>query len=203
MTAGDTSLDQRCRDLFLASDEGRRHVAFFAAVPDALLPWMVPFWWHLDRLLALDLPVAHLPMTALRPFLAVPFWRAGIHAGLFQLNAWDVLADPVRHADHWQRTMAADLHYPLTCYRLGDRLTLLDGYHRLLKAEATGVDSLPIVVVPEGAVDGLLVRDGFLGELNALRDASGPRAPDLVPTLRRVARALRDEYPAGTFPAWA
>ena len=202
MITGHRSLEDRCRDILLASDEGRRHVAFFSTVPDDLLPWMVPFWWHLDRLLALDLPVSHMPMSALRPFLSVPYWRDGKHSGLFQLNAWDVLADPETHADHWQRTIDTDLRYPLTCYPLGDRLTLLDGYHRLLKAEATGVESLPVVVVPESQVDGVLIREGFLGELNALRGAFPGRSSELVPTLQRTARSLRDGHPQGTFPDW-
>jgi hypothetical protein len=195
-------IEDRVRDALMNSEEGRRHVAFFSAIPDGLIPWMAPFWWHLDRLLALDLPVSHLPMSELRQLLAVPYWRAGENSRLFALNALDVLADPQTHAGHWQRTLASDLRYPLTCYRLSDRLTLLDGYHRLLKAEATGVESLPIVIVPETQVDGLLIREGFLGELNAVRNAWIGREAELIPTLRRVARAVRAAYPAGTFPDW-
>lgn len=65
------------------------------------------------------------PDGQVAPLLAVPFWRAGRQSGLFQLNAWEVLADPGRHADHWQRTMAADLSYPLTAYRLDDRASAI------------------------------------------------------------------------------
>lgn len=202
MTEPVNAIEARCRDILLGSDEGRRHIAFFAAIPDDLIPWMVPFWWNLDRLLALDLPVVHRPMTELRQFLAVPFWRAGANSGLFELDGWGVLAHPEAHADHWQRTMQADLRYPLTCYRLSDRLTLLDGYHRLLKAESTGIESLPTVVVPETQVEDLLVRQGFLGALNAMRDTWIDSSAELVPALRRGARAIRADYPAGTFPDW-
>jgi len=196
------ALEDRCRRALLGSEEGRRHVAFFAAIPDMLLPWIVPFWWHRDRLFALELPILHRQMTELRPFLSVPTWRAGRNAGLFQLTGWDILANREKHADHWQRTMAADLRYPLTCYQLPDRLTLLDGYHRTLTAEATGVESLPIVIVPPEMVDDLLIRDGFLGELNAIRASAIDRDQDRIPTLRRVAQKLRAEHPEGTFPDW-
>ncbi|MGC4105280.1 MAG: hypothetical protein QM753_02845 [Thermomicrobiales bacterium] len=196
------AFEARCRDVLLTSDEGRRHVAFFAAIPDDLIPWMAPFWWNLDRLLALDLPIAQQQMSELRQFLAVRYWRAGQRSGLFHVNAWDVLAHPEIHADHWQRTMDTNLCYPLTGYRMHDRLILLDGYHRLLKAEATGVESLPIVTVPESKIDGVLIREGFLGELNAMRDVWPTRTSEFVLTLRRVARAIQREYPAGTFPDW-
>lgn len=196
------AIEIRFRDVLLGSDEGRRHIAFFSAIPDALVPWMAPFWWESSRLFALDLPVSQLPITELRQFLAVPYWRASKSSDLFQLTARDVLADPETHATHWQRTLAVDLRYPLTCYRMGERLLLLDGFHRLLKAQATGVDSLPVMVVPEMEIDSVLVRDGFLGELNTIRNRWIAHQGDLIPTYRRIARSIRAEHPAGTFPDW-
>lgn len=184
------------RRLFLDSPEGRRHVAFFAAIPDALVPHMAPFWWHMNKLLTLDLPVDDVAMTDLRPFLDVPYWRAGAHSHLFQLSARDILADTVTHADHWVRTMAADLSYPIVLYHQDGRTILLDGYHRVLKAEYLSLDSLPARVVPEEIVPTILVHDGFLGELNRLR----LHTPNLIADARRVARELKMTCPDGTFP---
>lgn len=188
----------RIETLFLDSDEGRRHVAFFAAIPDDLLPWMAPFWWDLSNLLALDLPAQTMLLDDLAQFLDVPFWRAGAQSGLFQLTARDVAADPVTHADHWQRTMATDLSYPITLYDNDGQLILLDGYHRLLKAHHLGVTALPARIVPESSVPHILNNDGFLGQLNALRTTT----PDLIAELRHTARHLIATSPPGTWPAW-
>lgn len=184
--------------LFLGTNEVRRHVDFFCAIPDALVSYMAPFWWDLDKLLALDLPVRNVAMSDLDVFLAVPFWRASAHAGLFQLNACDVRADPVTHADHWARTMATDLAFPIMLYGNADHRVLLDGYHRLLKAHHLGIDALPAMLVPEAAVPGILMQSGFLSDLNRLRAHS----PNLIDDLRRVAHELMASLPAGTFPEW-
>jgi hypothetical protein len=37
-------IENRCRAAVMGSAEGRRHIAFFSAIPDDLIPWMVPFW---------------------------------------------------------------------------------------------------------------------------------------------------------------
>jgi hypothetical protein len=187
------------KGLFLDSPEGRRHVALFAAIPDALVPHMAPFWWHMDKLLALDLPTDDVSMTELRRFLDVPYWRAGAHAGLFQLSARDILADPAAHPDHWARTMAADLAWPITLYHEDDRAILLDGYHRVLKAEHLGMDTLPARAVPDEILSTILVHDGFLGGLNRLR----LHTPSLIADARRVARELKATSLEGTFPDWS
>lgn len=192
-----TDLAPEIRQLLLASAEGRQHVAFFAAIPDQLIPFMAGFWWDQDRLFALDLPTEMMAMNDLLPFLDAPYWRPGRNAGLFQLTARDVQTDPVTHADHWERTLAADLAYPLMLFRGDERVVLMDGYHRLLKAEVQQVTSLPVRIVTATHLPAILLRDGFLGELNRLT------SPALIPTLREIARDLIATHPAGTFPAWS
>jgi hypothetical protein len=184
--------------LFFDSGEGRRHVAFFAAIPDALVPYMAPFCWHMDKLWALELPVVDLAMIDLRELLNVPYWRAGANSSLFQHSARDVLSDPATHANHWARTMATDLAYPIMLYQENGR-RILDGYHRLLKAESMGVSTLATRVVPEELVPTILIENGFLGELNRLR----LHTPRLIADARQIARELKVTLPDGIFPDWS
>lgn len=102
------------------------------------------------------------------------------------------------HAKHWAQTMAAELDYPIMLMDYGDRRYLLDGYHRLLKAETLEMSHLPAKFVPEEVLSTILIQNGFLGELNQLR----PLTPNLIATARQVALDLQESLPEGTFPEW-
>jgi hypothetical protein len=49
--------------------------------------------------------------------------------------------------------MAADLHFPLHFLERAERLTILDGTHRLLKASLLGQTTLVIKRVPTELLD--------------------------------------------------
>jgi hypothetical protein len=106
-------------------------------VPAALTAYILDFHWSVDLLHALHLPVVELPMSALTDHLDLPFWA--YEGRPFQITPHEVAADPVRYRDQYERTLAADLCHPLDVVRRPDgRLTILDGVHRLLRAEVEG-----------------------------------------------------------------
>lgn len=57
-----------------------------------------------------------------------------------------VRENPERFATHWQRTIDSDLRFPIHLLQR-ERLTILDGVHRLLKADAQGRQSIPVHIV--------------------------------------------------------
>ena len=103
-------------------------------VPPELRPYLLDFHWDVAVLHRLDLPTTQVPLAELAPHLDLPFW---LYDGRpFQVTPHQVAADPVRYHEQYQRTMAADLEHPLDVVRRTDgRLTVLDGVHRLLRAE--------------------------------------------------------------------
>jgi hypothetical protein len=60
----------------------------------------------------------------------------------------DVRANPAAHADQWLRTMRADLAFPIHIRATARGPIVLDGVHRLLKAEVEGRTTLPARWVP-------------------------------------------------------
>lgn len=105
--------------------------------PSALEGVILDFHWDLERLHALALPEREVPTSTLRWHLELPFWAAG---GLpFQVSPAEVAADPEKHPHQWKRTLDADLTYALDTY-VGEKgdLIILDGVHRLLKADVEG-----------------------------------------------------------------
>ena len=65
-------------------------------------------------------------------------------AGRSRSRQAQVKADPVRYQEQYKRTMAADLAHPLDLLFRNDRWVILDGVHRLLKAEVLGLSQVRV-----------------------------------------------------------
>ena len=114
---------------------------FALVVPPPLRGIILDFDWDRARLHALELPVEKLAVSELRWQLDLPWWR--VEDRFFAVTPNQVRAEPARYAQHWQRTLAADLAFPIHVTETApDRWTILDGVHRLLKADITGAPSI-------------------------------------------------------------
>ena len=100
------------------------------------------FVWDSNKLQRLPLPVDTATVDNLRWHFALPYWR---HDGRpFQVTPAQVKADPARYQEHYQRTMAADLDCPLDLLLRSGRWVILDGVHRLLKADLLGLSHVQV-----------------------------------------------------------
>ncbi|WP_134120700.1 ParB N-terminal domain-containing protein [Kribbella kalugense] len=97
-----------------------------------------------------------MPLAELAHHLDLPFWA---HDGEpFQLTPHQVAADPVAYQAQYERTLAADLRHPLDVLRRSDdRLTVLDGVHRLLHAELEGRTTVDVRILPWNRLDEIAV----------------------------------------------
>lgn len=147
---------------FLGSDQGRHEVAFFAQLPDSAVSAAFGAYWVDERLfrVADTLPIEHVPLERVRWVLDVK-WKADGES----MNGVRERGD---HSSSWRRAMAADLRFPIVLGRRPDRWTVLDGYHRVLKADVEARESIRAVRLPAGRVHEVLVAGGFFGELNRL-----------------------------------
>src|SRR4051795_7560288 len=110
-------------------------------VPPALRRVLMDERWEISKLWALDLPVEHVPTASLAWQLDLPWWRAG--------EEWfAVTPNEVRDAPYgplqwqWKRTLAADLSSRIDLRWAENRLVILDGVHRLLKAVVLGAPTM-------------------------------------------------------------
>ncbi|MFG1907610.1 hypothetical protein [Kribbella sp. NPDC048928] len=130
---------------------------FPLAIPPELTAYILDFHWDVDLLHALDLPTIELPVAELAHHLDLPFWA---YDGPFKVTPHQVAADPLTYQAQYDRTLAADLRHPLDVVRRPDnRLTILDGIHRLLRAELEGRTTVSARVLPWSALDQIAVRD--------------------------------------------
>ncbi|HEY5948650.1 MAG TPA: hypothetical protein VIV40_24330 [Kofleriaceae bacterium] len=105
-------------------------------VMQAVLPNVT---WDRARLHELVLPVVEKRVDELRWMLDLPWWRVGERR--FAVTPNQVRYAPERFAPHWRRMLDADLDYPIDLLQR-DRLIILDGVHRLLKADVLGMRML-------------------------------------------------------------
>jgi hypothetical protein len=131
---------------------------FPLAVPPELRSYILDFHWDPDLLHALDLPVVELPLAGLADHLDLPFWA---YAGEpFQVTPHQVAGDPVTYREQYARTLAADLRHPVDVVRRPDgRITILDGVHRLLRAELEQRTVIAARVLAWDELDLIAVRD--------------------------------------------
>ncbi len=123
-------------------------------MPASLRSVMVDFLWSRERLWALELPVERVSVDELRWHLALPMWS--FEGVPFAISPEQVGADPDRYHVQYARTMAADLAFPVhALVRPERRLTLLDGVHRLLKADLLGHRTIDVKKVPMACLDAI------------------------------------------------
>ena len=103
-------------------------------VPSALQAFLPNVAWNRERLHALPLPVTEISLDELRWQLDLPWWRTEQTDAAFSITPNEVRGDHTRFARHWRRTLDADVNFPLHLLQR-DRLIMLDGMHRLLKAD--------------------------------------------------------------------
>lgn len=126
-----------------------------ADVPPALRGAILESAWDLVRLHELELPREDVPMGELVWQLMLPWWR---DAGRpFAIAPEQVRSDPARYPEQWERTMNADLRYPIHLVRRR-RWVVLDGVHRLLKARIIGLERIPACRLTREALRAIVVR---------------------------------------------
>jgi hypothetical protein len=125
-------------------------------MPPILQGVLLDFWWDQERLWRLDLPVTEIPTQELRWHLELPMWA--VDGAPFTLTPTQVAACPQRFTGQYARTLAADLSVPIHLLDRPERLTVLDGMHRLLKAHLLGHDTILAKEVPTSRLDDIVHR---------------------------------------------
>ena len=124
-------------------------------IPEVMSPVLLEEPWDLERLWSMWLPTESFTVADLVWQLELPWWRADGRD--FAVSPAQVAADPDRYPDQWERTHDADLLRPIFVMRR-ERLAVLDGVHRLLKAHHLGWIRIMGHAVPPDALTKIAVR---------------------------------------------
>lgn len=100
--------------------------------PPELQGILYDFWWDSAKLHALELPTRIIPLNDLLWHLDLPYWKH--YDKPFQITPHQVLKSPSDYPEQYARTCNADLSFPIIIREDGEKVLILDGVHRLLRA---------------------------------------------------------------------
>ncbi len=103
----------------------------YLGIPQVIKDVGFDFDWSEEKVWALDVPVEKIDIHELTWHFDIPFlWENGI----YNLKPQDVIDEPEKHKEEYERTMRADLVHPIDIMKNKGRWLILDGLHRLMKA---------------------------------------------------------------------
>src|SRR5262245_23689874 len=118
--------------------------------PEILLDVGLDFSWDLEKVWALDLPVRELDMNQLVWHLDLPLLNYSKRG--YDLHPYEVVYDPHRHNEEYQKTLNANLKHPIHVMEKNGRWIILDGIHRLMKSYLVNLDKVRVRIVPSSLI---------------------------------------------------
>lgn len=104
------------------------------------------FNWENEKVWNLNIPVAQKHIDELTWHFDIPFhWHRG---GVYNLKSRDIIENPKKYGAEYERTMKADLNYPIDIMENKGRWLILDGLHRLMKAYILGMKTVNVRIIP-------------------------------------------------------
>lgn len=101
------------------------------------------FSWDERKVWAIDVPTEEMAIDELAWHLDVPFlWKKP--DGYYDLLPRDVIENPLRYSDEYERTIKADTSYPIDIVWWRGRWVILDVLHRLMKLTINEVASVKV-----------------------------------------------------------
>jgi len=104
------------------------------------------FRWKSEKVWQLDVPTAPMNIEKLTWHFDIPFLR--INDGAYNLTPRAVMESPEQYSQEYERTMKADMQYPIDIMENKGRWLILDGLHRLMQASIKNLDTVNVRVIP-------------------------------------------------------
>lgn len=108
------------------------------------------FGWDNKKVWALQIPVQEISISELEWHFEVPFWDSP--NGYYDLKPIDVINFPKNNKEEYDRTMKADLSYPIDIMKNKGKWLILDGLHRLVKAKIIGISKVKVRKIPRSKI---------------------------------------------------
>jgi hypothetical protein len=123
-------------------------------VPQIIKEVGFDFLWSEEKVWQLDVSVEEMKIDDLSWHFEIPFWNSP--NGYYDLKPIDVINHPETYPEEYQRTMKADLSYPLDIMFWKTRWLLLDGLHRLVKAAIKEIETVNVRKVSKEQIPAIM-----------------------------------------------
>ena len=119
-------------------------------IPQSVLEYGFDFDWDESDVWRLDYPNEDMNIEELEWHLDVPFWENG--GKDYSLCPRDVLNNPEKYKEHYDRIMNSDINYPIDVMFNKGRYVILDGVHRLVKSKLLGMKYANVRIIPRDEI---------------------------------------------------
>lgn len=104
------------------------------------------FSWSEEKVWKLDIPITKMKIDELLWHLDIPFlWVDG---GIYNVSPREVLASPERYKEEYERTLNAEIGFPIDIMENKGRWLILDGLHRLMQASIKECEEVDVRIIP-------------------------------------------------------
>lgn len=124
-------------------------------IPDIIKKVGFDFDWDEKRVWALDVPITEMDIKELIWHFDIPFHWYG--DGVYNLTSKEIIENPEKYKEEYERTMKADLKYPIDIMKNKDRWLILDGLHRLMRAYIQGLKIVQVRIIPRDKIPEILM----------------------------------------------
>lgn len=115
-------------------------------LPDIIKEMGFDFDWENEKVWRLNIAITEMDIEELVWHLDIPFhWHKG---GIYNLTSREIIEHPHEYQEEYERTMKADLKYPIDIMENKGRWLILDGLHRLMKAYFQGMKKVGVRIIP-------------------------------------------------------
>jgi hypothetical protein len=113
------------------------------------------FSWDSKKVWKLNYPVEEMDIKELLWHFDIPFhWFDG---GIYNLKSKEIIENPEKYREEYDRTMKCDLSYPIDIMRNKGRWLILDGLHRLMKAKIMGLSKVKVRKIPRSEIKNISI----------------------------------------------
>ncbi len=136
-------------------------------MPKHLQEVYVDFHWSTPKLWALAINTAELNINELDWILDYPVWYMSVHS-----IPREIMNNPNLDLAHSDRIKNADLNFPIHIIQWKERMLVLDGIHRLIKAKLAGKEKLKAKILKHEDISKIYpskidLENGFLEKLSS------------------------------------
>lgn len=115
------------------------------------------FGWDARDVWKLNVPTIEMDVQELIWHFDIPFlWE---HGGYYNVTPREVIDNPEKHKEEYERTMQADMSHPIDIMENKGRWTILDGLHRLMKAVILGQEKVRVRKIPRSEIKNITSYD--------------------------------------------
>ena len=112
------------------------------------------FHWDEEKVWKLTIPITEIDINELTWHFDIPFhWHEG---EVYNLKSIEIINNPEKYKEEYERTMKADLKYPIDIIENKGRWLILDGLHRLMKAYILNMKTVKVRIIPRDKIPEIL-----------------------------------------------